>query len=62
MSADLHALLSGILQSMSHDQLSEEPLRIAGLVVPVPAKALERGTALRSRWELSRTAKWLAWR
>jgi hypothetical protein len=31
---DLHGLLAGFLQAMTHSQLSEEPQRIAGLVVP----------------------------
>lgn len=34
MADDLHGLLAGFLQAMTHSQLSEEPQRIAGLVVP----------------------------
>jgi AbiJ N-terminal domain 3 len=34
MAADLHGLLAGVLQEMSHAELSEAPRRIAGLVVP----------------------------
>src|SRR5215211_5158330 len=34
MSTNLHSLIAGVLQSMTHTELSEAPLRIAGLVVP----------------------------
>ncbi|QPM90614.1 AbiJ-related protein [Pseudooceanicola algae] len=34
MADELYRLLSGILQGMSHAQLSQEPERVAGLVVP----------------------------
>lgn len=34
MASDLHSLIAGMLQSMTHAELSEAPLRIAGLVVP----------------------------
>lgn len=34
MAGDLHSLLATILQGMTHAQLSEEPPRIAGLIVP----------------------------
>ena len=31
---DLHGLIAGVLQAMTHAELSETPRRIAGLVVP----------------------------
>jgi len=34
MASDLHSLIAGVLQPMTHAELSEAPLRIAGLVVP----------------------------
>jgi hypothetical protein len=34
MSSDLHSLIAGVLQPMTHAELSEAPPRIAGLVVP----------------------------
>jgi hypothetical protein len=34
MSPNLHSLIAGVLQSMTHAELSGAPLRIAGLVVP----------------------------
>jgi hypothetical protein len=34
MAADLYSLITGILGSMPHAELSEAPQRIAGLVVP----------------------------
>jgi hypothetical protein len=34
MAADLHSFIAGLLQPMSHAELSEAPRRIAGLVVP----------------------------
>ena len=34
MAANLHSLVAGVLQPMTHAELSEAPLRIAGLVVP----------------------------
>lgn len=34
MSTNLHSLIAGVLQSMTHAELSDAPLRIAGLVVP----------------------------
>jgi hypothetical protein len=34
MSTNLYSLISGVLQSMTHAELSEAPLRIAGLVIP----------------------------
>ncbi|MGH0224559.1 hypothetical protein NKZ03_00245 [Sinorhizobium meliloti] len=34
MAGDIHTLLASLLQGMTHAQLSEEPPRIAGLVVP----------------------------
>lgn len=34
MAGDLHGLIAGILQAMTHAELSETPRRIAGLVVP----------------------------
>lgn len=34
MAADLHNLIAGVLQPMTHAELSEAPQRIAGLVVP----------------------------
>ena len=36
MADNLHVLLVGLLQAMTHAQLSEEPQRTAGLVVPYP--------------------------
>ncbi|TNE61357.1 MAG: hypothetical protein EP341_00775 [Sphingomonadales bacterium] len=36
MADDLYGLLSGILQGMSHAQMSQEPEQVAGLVVPAP--------------------------
>ena len=36
MADDLHGLLAGLLQVMTHAQLSEEPQRIAELTVPYP--------------------------
>ena len=36
MADNLHVLLVGLLQAMTHAQLSEEPQRAAGLVVPYP--------------------------
>ncbi|WP_027534357.1 hypothetical protein [Bradyrhizobium sp. WSM3983] len=34
MATNLHSLIAGVLQPMTHAELSEAPLRIAGLVVP----------------------------
>ena len=34
MADDLYALIAGLLQGMTHAQLSEEPQRVAGLMVP----------------------------
>ena len=34
MSTKLHSLVAGVLQSMTQAELSEAPLRIAGLVLP----------------------------
>jgi hypothetical protein len=34
MPSDLHALVAGVLQPMTHSELNVAPLRIAGLVVP----------------------------
>jgi hypothetical protein len=34
MASDLYSLIAGVLQQMTHVELSEVPLRIAGLVVP----------------------------
>lgn len=34
MADDLYGLVAGLLQGMTHAQLSEEPQRVAGLVVP----------------------------
>ncbi|MGH6888290.1 MAG: hypothetical protein ACREHF_03695 [Rhizomicrobium sp.] len=34
MAADLHSLIAGVLQPMTHAELSDAPQRIAGLVVP----------------------------
>jgi very-short-patch-repair endonuclease len=34
MAADLHSLVAGVLQPMTHAELNEAPQRIAGLVVP----------------------------
>jgi hypothetical protein len=34
MAADLHSLIAGVLHPMTHSELNETPLRIAGLVVP----------------------------
>ncbi len=34
MTTDLHSLVAGVLQPMTHAELSEAPQRIAGLVVP----------------------------
>ena len=36
MADDLYGLLYGLLHGMSHAQMSEEPERVAGLVVPAP--------------------------
>ena len=36
MADDLYGLLYGLLHGMSHAQMSEEPKRVAGLVVPAP--------------------------
>ncbi|MDQ1850780.1 hypothetical protein Q9299_20995 [Gemmobacter fulvus] len=36
MADDLYGLLSGVLHGMSHAQMSQEPERVAGLVVPAP--------------------------
>jgi hypothetical protein len=35
MAADLYSLIAGVLQPMTHAELSEAPQRIAGLVVPI---------------------------
>ena len=48
MAADLHSLVAGILQSMTHAELSEAPQRIAGLVVPN-----EGGLSKRQRIEVA---------
>ena len=34
MAVDLHSLITGMLQQMTHAELSEAPQRIAGLIVP----------------------------
>src|SRR4051812_32326381 len=34
MPSDLHGLVAGVLQPMTHSELNVAPLRIAGLVVP----------------------------
>lgn len=48
MAANLHSLLGTLLQGMTHAQLSEEPSRIAGLVVPN-----EEGLSKRQRVDLA---------
>jgi hypothetical protein len=45
---DLYGLVAGILHGMSHMQMSDEPQRIAGLVVPAP-----EGFSKRQRIELA---------
>jgi hypothetical protein len=45
---DLYGLISGILNGMSHAQMSQEPERVAGLVVPAP-----EGFSKRQRIELA---------
>lgn len=44
----LYALVAGLLQGMTHAQMSEEPERVAGLVVPAP-----EGYSKRQRIELA---------
>ena len=46
MAGDLYGLVAGLLQGMTHGQLSEEPQRVAGLVVP-----FEEGLSKRQRIE-----------
>ena len=46
MAGDLYGLVAGHLQGMSHEQLSEEPQRVAGLLIP-----LEEGLSKRQRIE-----------
>lgn len=46
MAGDLYRLVAGLLQGMTHAQLSEEPERVAGLVVPH-----EEGLSKRQRIE-----------
>ncbi len=48
MSTKLHGLIAGMLQSMTHAELSEAPLRIAGLVVPT-----REGLSKRQRIDLA---------
>ncbi len=48
MAGNLHSLLATLLQGMTHAQLSEEPSRIAGLVVPN-----EEGLSKRQRVDLA---------
>jgi len=58
---DLHGLLAGFLQAMTHAQLSEEPQRIAGLVVPYPEgfskrQRIDQALANLTKEELARIA------
>lgn len=46
MAGDLYGLVAGLLQGMTHTQLSEEPQRVAGLFVPH-----EEGLSKRQRVE-----------
>ncbi len=46
MAGDLYGLVTGLLQGMTHAQLSEEPQRVARLVVPH-----EEGLSKRQRIE-----------
>ena len=46
MAGDLYGLVAGLLQGMTHAQLSDEPQRVAGLVVPY-----EEGLSKRQRIE-----------
>lgn len=46
MAGDLYGLIAGLLQGMTHAQLSDEPQRVAGLVVPY-----EEGLSKRQRIE-----------
>lgn len=48
MADDLYGLVAGILHGMTHTQMSDEPQRIAGLVVPAP-----EGFSKRQRIELA---------
>ena len=60
MAADLHSLVAGILQSMTHAELSEAPQRIAGLVVqtgrPLKAAAYRGGARNFTQEDLARLA------
>jgi len=48
MAVDLHTLVAGVLQPMTHAELSEAPQRIAGLTVPTG-----EGLSKRQRIELA---------
>ncbi|MER9936497.1 hypothetical protein [Mesorhizobium sp. M0088] len=47
MADDLYGLVFGLLHGMGHTQLSEEPERIAGLVVPAPEGYSKRQRVVR---------------
>lgn len=48
MADDVYGLVAGLLQGMTHTQMSEEPERVAGLVIPAP-----EGYSKRQRIELA---------
>lgn len=61
MTDELHGLLAGLLQGMTHAQLSEEPHRIAGLTVPHPEgfskrQRIEKALSNLTEEELARIA------